>query len=649
MSGFGPINSRTTTVLQMQTLQQNLQRTQLELFRAQQQVSTGKKYGAPSEGSSSVSAILQLQQTVNARVQWDLNLEQTGGILDTTDNALGSVTTTLTNSISIASSQIGIGSDADTRKDQAIVIDEHLQSILNIANQQYNGISLFGGNNGAVKGGNVFEEFLGGIRYVGGDQNLEASVGTINGQTFTSNGIESFGALSSRVESKTDLQVRLTSATNLNDLDGALNQGIRKGTVVVNVNGSEVQVDLSNADTVNDVAQRINQAIADINPVAGSVSLSGPSFALTATAGNTISIQNLGAGKTASDLGLDLTAASTTVAGTSTKPRLTETTLVSALGASVDLTSGLQITQGGTTKTIDFSSANTIQDLINTVAEADLGVRLEINQAGNGVNLVSEVSGLRLTVGENGGTTARDLGISTLSEQTELASFREGLGVETKVGENDFQVQLHDGTTFEVDVTGAVTIQDVIDRMNAAATAAGATVPGDFNIGFATTGTGVVFTDNTAGGSNFAITNLGTSQAATHLGFVADGGAGSTITSEDNAKVVVDSLFTNLMDLSKSLRDNDESGIIFAGDKLEKRNDQVILARAAVGVEAQRVALEQERSKELGTAEKSMLSQLQDADFTESITKYQLLQTQLQAALQVGASNFQQSLLNFLR
>jgi flagellin-like hook-associated protein FlgL len=44
-----------------------------------------------------------------------------------------------------------------------------------------------------------------------------------------------------------------------------------------------------------------------------------------------------------------------------------------------------------------------------------------------------------------------------------------------------------------------------------------------------------------------------------------------------------------------------------------------------------------------------MLSELQDADMTEAITRFTQLQQQLQATLQVGATNMRMSLLDFLR
>ena len=125
----------------------------------------------------------------------------------------------------IASSQIGVGSDEDTRAAQAEVIDAQLRGILEIANRQYNNLSLFGGSNGASGDGLIFEEFLGGIRYTGTDVNLFNDVGAIRDEQFTSNGFEAFGALSTRVRSQVDLDPQASPGILLSDINGARGTG----------------------------------------------------------------------------------------------------------------------------------------------------------------------------------------------------------------------------------------------------------------------------------------------------------------------------------------------------------------------------------------------------------------------------------------
>ena len=269
----------------------------------------------------------------------------------------------------------------------------------------------------------------------------------------------------------------------------------------------------------------INFAIQQLDPAAGSVELVQAGYTLDATPGNTITITDPQGGVTAADLGLNLSATSTTVLGANLNVRLTENTPLGDLGIPVDLGSGLLITQGENSGVADFSDAGTIQDLQNAVQALGLGVRLTINAEGTGLDITSEVSGISLSVGENGGTTASDFGLRTLDGVTELSEFRHGIGVETsKPGEPDISFALHDGTTFTVDLASAVTVDDVIGLVETEAAANGLTVGVDFEITMATTGNGLVVTDNTAGANDFAVANAGLSLAAEHLGLVGNAG-----------------------------------------------------------------------------------------------------------------------------
>lgn len=649
MASISPTNTRVSTLMQSETLLRSLQLTQSKLFDVQNQISTGKSINTPSQDASKVSAINFLRQSLASREQWDENLQQALGTLNNVDQALGDATDILIEAQSIAASQIGVGSDTDTRATQAEVIDAQLEGLLSIANRQFNDLSLFGGNNGTADGGPVFVEFLGGIRYIGGDQSLQADVGSLDAQTFNSNGLAAFGALSARVQSDVDLLPAATADTRLRNIDGAQFQGVTPGSALVTVNGTAVPVDLSTADTLGDVATRINAAIDGISPGAGSLTVAGDGFSLTAAGGNTVTIAEIGTGRTVADLGIALSATGSSVAGPSVNRRLDPTTQLADLGAGVDFASGLTITQGETTKTADFSGATTIQDLQNIVSDLGLGVRLEINDEGSGLDLISEVSGIVMSVGENGGTTAQDLGITTLGLTTQLGDFRDGLGIEPVAGEDDITLNLIDGTSFGVNLDGATTVDDVINAINTAATGAGLTPGVDLVVALNSTGNGLVFTDNTTGAETFSIEDVGLSLVASQLGINGDAGAGNTITSSNRAGVKVDSVFTHLIDLRNSLRDDSTSGITLAGSRVQDGVDRVVQARAKVGVDGARIEQQQERSADLEIAEKTMLSELRDADLTEVISRYALLQTQLQASLQVGAQNLQLNLLNFLR
>lgn len=650
MSTISPLLSRTSNLMSSELLRRRLQETQRELLLAQDQASTGKILSRGSDAPSKISAVLHLNQSKILREQQQLNLEHARGVLNLGDSALRDVTDILIEAQQIASSQIGIGSDSATRSTQAEVIDAQLAGAIEAANRQFNGLAIFGGNNGTGDGNAVFESFLGGVRYLGGDQSLANDGGALTDLTFNSNGLEAFGALSTRVATMVDLDPQADGDVRLRDIDGARDRGFLAGAINITVNGVPTVVDLTTVDRLSDVVTRVNDAITNLDPAAGSIALGAGGYSLTANAGNTITITDSTGGTTAADLGLNISATSGSVAGADLNVKLSGRTELSTLGTSIDFANGLMITQGENTAVADFSSATTVQDLQNAIDALNFGLRLTINNDGTGLDLVSEVSGIELSIGENGGTTAEDMGLRTFGNTTLLSDFRNRIGVQTSAaGEPDLDITLHDGTNFTVDLTSASTVADVISLTQAAATAAGVAVGTDFDIGLAATGNGFAVSDNTVGGSDFSITNAGLSFAAENLGIKVNAGSAATIDGQDRSKVRVENMFTHLQELSSALRNNNEAGITLAGSNIEDDIDSVVSARARVGVEARRVEDQLTLIQDRDIQEQTMLSQLQDADLTEVLTRFQQLQLQLQASLQVGSASQQLSLLDFLR
>lgn len=630
-------------------LRRRLQETQRELLLAQDQASTGKILSRGSDAPQNISAVLHLNQAKIVREQQKLNLEHARGVLNLGDSALRDITDILIEAQQIASSQIGVGSDATTRATQAEVIDAQLAGAIEAANRQFNGLSVFGGNNGVVDGA-VFESFLGGIRYLGGDASLGNDGGALTDLTFNSNGLEALGALSTRVKTLVDLDPQAGGQVLLRDIDGARQRGYLAGAINLTVNGVPTVVDLTTADTLSDVVTRVNNAITNLDPTAGSLAIGPGGYTLTANAGSTITITDSAGGTTAADLGIAVSATSASVAGGDLNVKLTGRTELSTLASPIDFANGLLITQGENTAVADFSSATTVQDLQNVIDALNFGLRLTINKDGTGLDLVSEVSGIELSIGENGGTTAEDLGLRTFGNTTLLSDFRNGVGVQTSAaGEPDLAITLHNGTSFTVDLTAASTVGDVLSLTQTAAASAGLTIGVDFDIALASSGNGFTVTDNTVGGSDFSVTNAGLSFAAENLGIKVNAGAGTTINGTDKSKVRVENMFTHLKELSTSLRNNNELGITLAGSAIEDDIDSVVSARARVGVQARRVDDQLTLIQDRDIQEQTMLSQLQDADLTEVLTRFQQLQLQLQASLQVGSAGQQLSLLDFLR
>jgi len=656
MSSIPSSFSRTSTQLTSNQLLTQLHRIQKDLAEAQISISTGKQVNKPSDAPAKTSAILLLRSQLDARSQHERNLNHIASMLNNVDQALADSNNILIEAKSIGLSQIGIGSDEATRQAEASVIDAQLAALIEISNRRVQDINLFSGSANAAGDGNPFVEFLGGVRYTGSTTNLIADTGLRDPLAYNINGAEAFGALSRRVTSLVDLDPQATASTRLSEVNGVVNSGVQPGSVIVTIDGQEVTVDLTKADTLGDVVTRIQDAIDTVDPTAGSLSVNDPGFQLTAAAGHTITISDIGRGQTALDLGINITATGASTQGGDLNARVTQLTSLADLNATIDFASGLKITQGAVTKTADFSNAQNVQDLQNVIDSLAMGLRLEINEDGSGLNLITDVSGLELSVGEvAGGTTATDLGLRTFDLSTELSEFNFGNGVERIAGEDDFQIQLHDGSTVAVNLDDAVTVQDVVNAIQTAATNAGVTVGAlgqggtSFNVGLATDGNGLVFEDNTAGASDFTISVLNDSRAAFDLGIRTNVGSGNTIEGEDNVKVRVENLFTNLINLRDSLKANDSSGISLATDLLDDDIEQLIRVRAEVGVRTQRAEQSLERSEELAVSEQILLSDLEEGDLTELITRFTQMQQQFQVSLQVGAQNLQLSLLDFLR
>ncbi|MDR3108573.1 MAG: hypothetical protein LBU65_02635 [Planctomycetaceae bacterium] len=98
-------------------------------------------------------------------------------------------------------------------------------------------------------------------------------------------------------------------------------------------------------------------------------------------------------------------------------------------GEPFDTTSGLEIVNGGKTTVINFDNCKTVSELLAVFNEPSLGLVAEINAAGNGIDVRSRVSGTDFAIGENGGRTASQLGIRSLTTSTVLNSLDYGRGV----------------------------------------------------------------------------------------------------------------------------------------------------------------------------------------------------------------------------
>ena len=655
MSSISSLGPRTSDALRVSDSLRSIASNRSEIDALDRQIATGRAVQRPSEARGRASSVLFLRERIDARAQDQRNLDAAARHLLTAERGLGEATEILNEARGLALREVGVTSSPGQREQQAAVVDGQLAGLQRVANQAFNTLGSFAGR-GAQRGaaggasGGPFESFLGGVRYTGTAESLRAPVGEAGLVAFTSNGGEGFGALDARVAGAADLAPAASADTRLADLGGALGAGVRRGAVRVQVGAASAVADLSDADTLGGVAARINAAIAEAAPGAapGAVSVAAGGLLLSSS-GPAITLSDPAGGSAAADLGVDgLSAAGGAAAGADPGARLTPETPLSALPGPLDLASGVTVSQGGREAVLDFAGASTVQDLQNAVSGLGLGLRLEIAAGGGSLELVQEVAGLELSVGENGGSTAADLGVATLGAATGLGRFRHGLGVEAADGV-DFSVTLSDGTAFGVDLSGAATVAGVIARTDAAAAAAG--VPaGSFALRPAAVGAGLVFDDDTGGPGSLSVASEGQSRALVHLGFPASATADGSgeLRGSDAATLRVENAFTHLTALAAALRGDDALGITLAGSGLEADARRAVSARGAVSVRAASLEDARERAIDLNETETALLSELIDADLPEVVARYQQLQTQLQASFQTTAQTLRLSLFDFL-
>lgn len=652
---LNPIASRVPTLLSGRLMGGSIAQTQREMLDLQLGFASGTRLQRGSDDPRATRAIQLLQSSMDRRDQ-RLNAISWGeAVLGRVDTSLSSLTDLVTEARALAVGQSDDSADADSRAAQAVVVSSMIDQLFAEANAEWQGLHIFGGQNGGQR---PFASFLGGVRYLGSGAGLVNDNGL--GLPITLSGDEAFGAVSARVAGQVDLNPALSNGVYLEDLGGVDGEGVTGGIVELTVGANTTAVDLSGAATVGEVLDRLQAELDNIAP-GSTVSTDGSRFSFTVAGADDLTVVGV-AGDIGSGLGLEGTfVAGTTTTGGDTQPKLLSRTRIADLEGLSGPLGSIRLENGGNVQTIDLSGAETIADLQNLIDSADLGIRLEVEQDGT-LSMLNEVSGTWMSVGEDGGDTATLLGLRSMGLDTPLSVFNDGDGVPIRSGsvdpetglpnpaaDVDFTISLADGRSFEVDLAGVETVGDVLATLRAAAGAATPAIgPAEFTAELATTGNGIVLTDNSGGMTGtFTVTPANGSRAAKALGLLAPV-SGNVISGEDRSMVAVESLFTHLKALEKALLQNDNWSIEQAAIDLQDDLDRLIDVRGAAGARGERLLLAKDRESELSIMEASLLGEARDLDLTDAALQLTNLEQQLQATLAVTARMQQLTLLNWL-
>jgi flagellar hook-associated protein 2 len=327
------------------------------------------------------------------------------------------------------------------------------------------------------------------------------------------------------------------NAASLDGLRGGA--GVARGKIsITDRSGNSSQIDLRFASTLDDVLTAINSATG----IKVNAKTEGDRIVISDLTGQTTSnlvVEEVGGGRTAADLGLTgINVGSNTATGEDIA-FLTNGVALSSLrdGRGVALKSGKDMTvtlRDGSTLDLDVNTTKnpgTVGQLvaaINAVDSNKLEARIASN--GNGLELIDKTTGSGTFAAT--GNLAEELGFSDVSGASGtiagarlqstlqgplLSSLKGGVGIGTP---GIIQITNRAGTQTNVDLSGAVSLRDVINRINSSSTGVTASLN--------RSRTGIVLQDVTGStASNLVIADGDANQTATKLGLAINSSANS--------------------------------------------------------------------------------------------------------------------------
>ncbi len=639
--------SRVSTSLRTYTLLTQLQRNTLSLFREEQRIGSGRGLLSIADDPIAAEKIARMVKDLEGQDQILSNLRTADGFLAAADSAIADIADLFTEAARIASEQAGNLQTAEERASQAAVIDGIISQLQHVGNRRYQGQFLFGGRS---TGMSPITDASGRATFTGDQGERRTVVDYLATLPFNTTTSQIFGTRDRVVGGYQTYDVQLNTNTRVSELGGAAGEGVTLGTIAVSETGPNINftVDFTGAETVGDLIARFNNAAlaAGSGLTLGINPADGATLRITPPGGSGVTVGESGQGTAAFDLGIRKTVgAGVPLDGENLNRKMNLTTLLSDLGASgVSLPSGVTITNGGVTKTVSFAGATTAQDVLNAINSSGAHVRARINDAGNAFEIENLAAGSVLVIGENGGSDADALGIRTLSGQTPVSQLNRGLGIHPVEG-NDLRITDSNGVSFEVNFSGVVTVQDVLDAINTASAGAGANITADLS----PNGSGIRLT-GAAGPNSITVEspNPPLSPVAQELGIA---GVGNAVILEGTAVggFTQTGSFSALYRLRDALLADDSAEITEAGRLLNLEQKRVSGIAGAVGSRARDVQSRVTQLENAVAATEALLTGLRDVDFVEAVTRFQQAQTALAASLQVGSATLNLSLLNYLR
>jgi len=461
-----PPFTRLTLSLQRRLLLSNLSQAFPRLAEAEAQIATGRRLLRPSSDPLATRLVLSHERAIATNNQFKSNADNALAQLGLTDSSLGSIEGLVIRARGIALEMQNATSSPDARRFAAQEVSQLLKQAISIANTAFAGRFIFSGAETETAPFHLDTE---GVVSYRGDGRLQMS-NISHGAVIPINvpGSEAFGAMDVQICSK-DLYPIADGDTRLSDLNNSANGplGVELGNFKVRVETSGgmmyFDIDISTAETLDDAASLIKDQtsgvldarvtdydtdyLIDGRPpgrlfIESNIAVTGTGLTITDNPGS----------KTASDLGIATPSFGTGTAirvGDDINPAMTYFTKFSNLfheqwtRLSPD---GFTIRNGSLSADLDFNGVGTVGEMLKLINESGVGVTARISSNGSGIEMISDLSGARLTIIEGSGTTASDMSMILQLVDTPLSLLNDGAGVRLVTGA-DFRIQLPPGVT----------------------------------------------------------------------------------------------------------------------------------------------------------------------------------------------------------
>jgi flagellar hook-associated protein 3 FlgL len=641
-----------------------IQSDQSSLQRLQTQLSTGLKFQKISESPTEAIKVLGLQESQRAKQQQLVNLKSAEGYLNTTESSLASAQDILNAVKSIGIEGVtNLLSDTE-RQGLLAQIDGYLSNLSSLANQKTQDRFLF-------TGGDVSEQPISlkgrAVRFSGNDTELLTIADSSSYLAHNVTGQEAIGLISGSVSGSVDLNPTVTESTRLSDLLGG--RGFGATAIQLSDGANRETIDLESAKNLGDVVDRINATSIDSRPIRATITTTGLQIDYADGLPGTLRVLNVGAGKTASDLGIATTDASPLlpIVGSDLNPIIRGTTRLADLngGLGLDVSGGITINQGDKVYDIQFVGATSVDDVLSKINSSGAGVLADIAPGSQSIRIRSIESGTDFSIVESTGTLATRLGVKTFTGNTRLADLNYGQGIQLVDGE-DLTFTRSDGTQFGIDLQSAVTIQDAINLINNSPNNADPALK--ITASLNTTGNGLILKapvpvppvplpDPPPVSVPVSVTNSNGSGAATLLGLTAKNGTqatGSVIVGEyvingrDPNPQEVNGAFNSIIRLRQAIADGDTVEIGRASGAIDRDIDRLSFTRGTLGIRLQRIDSLKTLAEDNINQLKSQESENRDVDFASLITELNARQAAYEANLRLLAQANQQSIFNYL-